>query len=148
MVFPGYANAVAFTPTGEVVKKFDGDGDHFGNFVKAVRSRKVEDLNGDVLEGHLSSALCHLGNISYRLGDEQLFNKTGEAFGDDKDAAETLGRMMEHLKDNKVSLDEATCRVGKKVAVDPKTEAFVNDKKADEMLTREYRRGFEVPAKA
>jgi predicted dehydrogenase len=147
MVFPGYANAVAFTPKGEIIKKFDGDGDHFGNFVKAVRSRKVEDLNGDVLEGHLSSALCHLGNISYRLGDEQPFNKTGAAFGDDKDAAETLGRMMEHLKDNKVSLDDATCHVGMKVTVDPKTETFVNDKKADELLTREYRKGFEVPAK-
>ena len=43
---------------------------HFGNFIAAVRSRKVEDLNADILEGHYSAALCHLANISYRLGQE------------------------------------------------------------------------------
>ena len=39
-----------------MVQKFNGGGDHFGNFVNAVRSRKHEDLNADILEGHLSSA--------------------------------------------------------------------------------------------
>ncbi len=63
---------------------------HFGNFIAAVRSRKVEDLNADILEGHYSAALCHLANISYRLGQEVPFNKTTKAFGDDKEANETL----------------------------------------------------------
>ena len=39
-----------------------------GNFIAAVRSRKTEDLNADILEGHQSTALCHIANISYRLG--------------------------------------------------------------------------------
>ena len=39
-----------------------------GNFLAAVRSRRSADLNAEILEGHLSSALCHTGNISYRLG--------------------------------------------------------------------------------
>ena len=38
-------------------------------------------------------------------------------------------------------------RVGRKLKFDPKTETFVGDKEADAMLTREYRKGFEVPAK-
>ena len=67
-----------------------------------MRSRKVEDLNADILEGHYSAALCHLANISYRLGQEVPFNKPTKAFGDDKEAYETLARMEEHLKDNKV----------------------------------------------
>jgi len=50
-------------------------GGHFGNFVNCVRSRKQEELNADILEGHLSSALCHLGNISYRLASQQPFEK-------------------------------------------------------------------------
>ena len=68
-----------------------------------MRSRKVEDLNADILEGHYSAALCHLANISYRLGQEVPFNKPTGAFGDDKDAYETLARMEEHLKDNGVA---------------------------------------------
>ncbi|GIS58126.1 MAG: hypothetical protein CM1200mP2_03510 [Planctomycetaceae bacterium] len=51
-----------------MVKKFSAGGDHFANFVSAVRSRKHTDLNADIENGHLSSALCHLGNVSYRLG--------------------------------------------------------------------------------
>jgi predicted dehydrogenase len=60
----------------------DGDttGLHFENFRKAVLSRRVSDLNCDVLEGHLSAALCHLANISYRTGDKLLFDPDAESF--------------------------------------------------------------------
>ena len=61
-------DATAFNNKGELIKKFGGGENHFGNFVKAVRSRKAGDLNADILEGHQSTALCHAGNISYRLG--------------------------------------------------------------------------------
>jgi hypothetical protein len=54
-----------------------------------------------VLEGHLSSSLPHLGNISYQVGHNLVF--------------------------------------------DGKSETFVDDKKADKLLTREYRKGFELP---
>ena len=148
MVCGSYRGAIAFTPKGEVIKKFEGGEDHFGNFIKAVRSRKVEDLNADILEGHLSSALCHLGNISYRLGDEQPFGQTPKAFAKDKDAGETFERMEQHLKDNKISLDEIKCRVGRKLNLEPTKETFAGDQEANAMLTREYRKGFEVPEKA
>jgi len=147
MVCPSYSGAIAYTPKGEVIKKFGGSEDHFGNFIKAVRSRKVEDLNADILEGHLSSALCHLGNISYRLGQDQPFGQSAKAFAKDKDAGATFERMEQHLKDNSISLDETKCRVGRKLNLEPTKETFLGDKEADAMLTREYRKGFEVPAK-
>jgi predicted dehydrogenase len=147
MVCTNYYSATAFDLDGKVIKEFKGGESHYANFVKAVRSRKVEDQNADILEGHLSSALCHLGNISYRLGSDLAFNKAGKAFGDDKEAAETLLRMEDHLKENKVPLDDTKCRVGKSLKIDAKKEAFVDDKDANAMLTREYRKGFEVPAK-
>ena len=53
---------------------------HFENFRKAVMSRRLSDLNCDVLEGHLSAALCHLANISYRTGDKLLFDSAQERF--------------------------------------------------------------------
>lgn len=147
VVCPSYNSGVAFDLDGKELQKFSGGGDHFGNFIKAVRSRKVEDLNADILEGHLSSALCHLGNLSYRLGTLTKFNSKSAAFGDDKQAAESLTRMQEHLKENKVPLDETQYRLGRKLALNTQAETFVNDKEADALLTREYRKGFEVPAK-
>ena len=52
--------------------------------------------------------------------------------------------MEEHLKANNLPLDSTSYQVGRKLAFDPKMEKFVNDKEADAMLTREYRKGFEV----
>src|SRR5262249_8119233 len=101
-----------------------------------------------ILEGHLSSALCHLGNISYRLGALQPFNKKTEAFGDDKDAYEAFARMEEHVKENKVPLDSASYHLGPKLAFNPRSETFVANTAADALLTREYRRPFVVPEKA
>ena len=74
---------------------------HYQNFVEAVRAGDPKILNCDVLEGHYTSTLPHLGNISYRVGHALVF--------------------------------------------DGKKETFVDDKKADELLTREYRKGFEIP---
>jgi hypothetical protein len=46
-----------------------------------------------------------------------------------------------------VPLDRTPCRVGRKLPIDARTETFIDDKEADRLLTREYRKGFEVPAK-
>jgi len=43
-------------------------GDHFANFINAVRSRKRGELNAEIEEGAASTVLVHLANISYRLG--------------------------------------------------------------------------------
>ena len=63
-----------------------GSGGHYGNFVDAVRSGKRSDLNCDIEEGHRSSALAHLGNISYRLGRELKFDGKAERFVGDEAA--------------------------------------------------------------
>ena len=104
---------------------------HFGNFIAAVRSRKVEDLNADILEGHYSAALCHLANVSYRLGQEVPFNKSTGAFGDDKEAYETFARMEEHLKNDGVALDGLNYRLGRKLTFDAATESFPGDAEAN-----------------
>jgi hypothetical protein len=147
LVCPNYTGGIAYSNGGEIIRRFSGGDKHFDNFITAVRSRKASDLNGDILEGHLSSALCHLGNISYRLGTLQPFNKQTSAFGDDKEAATTFERMKEHLQANAISLDGLKYHLGRKLKVDPKTETFLGDREADAMLTRPYRKGFEVPAK-
>jgi predicted dehydrogenase len=145
VVCPSYSSGIAYNKDGEVIRRFSGGDDHFGNFLKAVHSRKHEDLNADILEGHLSSALCHLGNISYRLGTEQEFAKKAGVIEGDKDAADAFNRMQEHLKANRIEL--GNYRLGRKLTIDAAHENFGGDSEANAMLTREYRKGFEVPAK-
>jgi len=69
-----------------------GGGDHFANFVKAVKSRDHTLLAADIEEGHLSSAYCHLGNIAYRLGRKLHINPANESFIADPEADSLLTR--------------------------------------------------------
>ena len=78
------------------------DDTHTLNFINAVRSRKVSDLNADVEVGHYSATLCHMANIAMRTGRRLKF-----------DAAR---------------------------------ERFIDDAQANKYLTKQYRRGYELPA--
>jgi predicted dehydrogenase len=69
-----------------------GDGGHFENFIQAVRARDAKLLNCDIEEGHRSTALCHLANISYRVRREVRFDGQAERFIGDKDADGLLTR--------------------------------------------------------
>ncbi len=123
-------------------------GSHFANFIEAMRSRKTEDLCADIAEGHLSAALCHLANVSYRLGELVPFNPRTKAFGDNKDAYETLARMEEHLAEgNGLKLDGLEYRLGRRLTVDAGNETVTGDAEANRLMTRNYRKPFEVPAK-
>jgi len=139
----------AYDSQGKMIKEFSGKGfreeDHFANFIKAVRSRRVKDLNADILEGHLSSALCHLGNVSYRLGKRADPEEVRAAVAGDAVASEALDRMEEHLVRNGVDLKTSRLTVGVPLRVDPKRERFIGNRDADTLLRRKYRQGFEVP---
>jgi predicted dehydrogenase len=148
VVLTSYKGGAAFDLEGKMVEKFDGGDDnmHFANFLKAVRSRSISDLHADILEGHLSSALCHLGNISYRLGSRMTRDEVKQELGNNAEAQETLDRFCQHLEENKVEIGHDKIQLGPRLAIDPKTETFVKNEKADQMLTREYRAPFVVPA--
>jgi len=62
------------------------------NFIDCVRSRKREDLDNDILEGHMSAAIGHLGVISYRTGRKLIFNPQNEKFVNDPEADKYLTR--------------------------------------------------------
>jgi predicted dehydrogenase len=145
-----YEFGVVFDPSGNVVKSLEGNCDHFGNFLKAVRSRKIEDSDAPILEGHLSSALCHLGNISYLLGQQVATPEIVErlkAVKMNDDAQDTLDRTVEHLANNQVKIDaDAKFQCGEFLKFDPQTETFPGNAKANEMCSREYRAPFVVPA--
>ncbi|MCS6864241.1 MAG: Gfo/Idh/MocA family oxidoreductase [Gemmataceae bacterium] len=135
---------------GEPIPKVSGDkrgGDHFTNFIQCVRSRDSAKLHADIEVGHYSSGLCHLGNISYRLGTPASYDpKLGKVLGDDY-ATEALERMAAHLKDSGIQFNGKNFIAGRKLTFDGKTERFINDKEADALLTRDYRPPFVVPEK-
>ncbi len=155
VVCPNYSSGIAYDPDGKELAKFSGGGDqfHFRNFISAVRSGKSSDLNCDVEEGHYSAAICHLGNLSYRLGREAKLNADVKAFAKSAEAESALGRMLAHLADNKVDLTSAMGQVGARLSICPKSDTIleVSDgadvKKANAMLFREYRKGFDIEQK-
>ena len=148
VVLSSYNGGAAFDPEGKMVKKFSAGGDHFANFVSAVRSRKHTDLNADIENGHLSSALCHLGNVSYRLGQAISVADLQKRFDGDDEATTTLGRVVGHLAGNKVDLASQQLISGQSLQLDPKKEIFIGSgaKQANPHLTREYRKPFVVPS--
>ncbi len=150
VVLGSYSGGAAFDPSGNEIEKFSGGADHFANFIDAVRSRKHEDLNADILEGHLSSALCHLGNISYRMGDVITVAGAQERLAGNTEALDTLERVTHHLQDNEVDLSVTPLRFGAKLTLDGKAETFTGDlaSEANPWLTRDYRKPYVVPSEA
>ena len=147
MIFPNYTTAIAFDKDAKEIKKWEGSENHYSNFIKAVRSRKVSDLNADILEGHLSAAISHQANISYQLGKTKSPDEVRDAVKNEKGVDEALGRTEEHLVANNVNLKKATLTLGPVLEMNPKTERFTNNEAANKLLTREYRKGFVVPEK-
>jgi predicted dehydrogenase len=141
----------AYTPDGEKMQSLRGSGrDHFANFIKAVKSRKMEDLNAEIAIGHVSAALCHLGNVSYRVGSEKPLGKDDlELLGGNDAAARTWHRTRRHLEKNGVDLAKENYVLGKALTIDPRAEQFTGEgaAEANPLLTRKYRQPFVVPDK-
>ena len=149
VVLTSYTSGAAFDPEGKLVKQFSGGGDHFANFMQAVRSRNHEDLTADILEGHLSAGLAHTGTISYRLGQQmsvdEMRRKLAGVKSNDNTMA-TFQRTIAHLAKNSVDLDATKLTLGPMLEMDPKTETFPGNEQANLQLTREYRAPFIVPS--
>ena len=123
---------------------------HLFNFISAVRSRKVSDLRAPVIEGHLSTALVHMANISYRLGTQHSPREAREAIKDrGSDAVDALARVREHLAANGVDWSKAKFVVGPWLQMDGKSEKFVGNARiaarANQLARPPYRKPFVIP---
>jgi predicted dehydrogenase len=147
LVIPSYTKAIVYDQQGKEIKAYEAGGNHFENFLQAVRSRRAADLHADILSGQVSAALVHAGNISHRLGRTLPPEAVRDAANADHDLAESLGRMETHLGANQVDLHQTPLTLGAVLKMDPKTGRFINNREADQLLTREYRPPFVVPAK-
>jgi hypothetical protein len=136
---------------GKKIKQFVGQGGrgHHENFIKAVRSQKVSDLNSDIEVGHLSAALCHMANTSYRLGKKATPDEIKSTIGDNAEMMDSFDRMLTHLAANEVDLEKEPIAIGPMLTMDAKKEQYVGDcsDMANMYLKRNYREPFVVPEK-
>lgn len=147
-----FAGGWAYDNEGNKIKQFlldDGAG-HQANFIKAVRSRDPADLNADILEGHLSTALCLLGNISHRAGRETSCERIREALQESEPAAEAFERFEQHLAANEIDTSETCATLGEWLQYDPNRERFDHldptaGLLANALLRRSYRKPFVMP---
>jgi predicted dehydrogenase len=144
----------AYDNAGKKIKQFIGTGgvkEHAANFIRAVRDRKPSDLNGAIEDGHISSALCHMGNISYQMGTEMDFQTAGKSIIDSSWAEDAFMRLGKHLENNGLSLSGIRVCAGPKLEVDQTSEYFMSKEAYDPayfanlLLRRDYRASFVVP---
>ena len=126
---------IAWDNEGKQIKTFSGGGDHFVNFIEAVRAGRREDLNAEVLEGHVSTAVCHTGNISYRLGKKASGKELHAAVQDVPFFGDCFGRLVEHLTAHGIDPDAGTVTLGPWLQIDRRNERFGDE----EQLSAEAR---------
>ncbi len=139
-----YHSGRAYDYKGNLIKAFSGGGDHYENFAKAVRARDHKLLNADIEQGHLSSALCHTGNISHQLGKTMAKGQILEQIKGHAPAEDSLARMGEHLGKMGISIDDPKLTVGPWLEMDPNTERFTNNDAANKLLKGSYRSPFVI----
>ena len=135
------------------VKQFSSTGgdDHVANFIRTVRSRNNSELKADILEGHISSALCHLGNISHRLGTQFSQGEIQEKMKDRADISDALARFADHLSANGIDMTQVKPVLGPSLKLNPAEERFASSTEYDlesfgnQLVTRTYRAPFVVP---
>src|SRR2546422_4185659 len=143
-----------FDKQGKKIKDFPDDGSsnrletsHMSNFVAAVRSRKAGDLAAEALQGHHSTACCHMANVSHRLGKQSPPETIREKIRASHELSDAFERCREYLRENGVDLGTSQAVLGPWVSFDATQEQFVHDfaDKANELSQRDYRKPFVVP---
>lgn len=123
---------------------------HLYNFLSVVRSRNMADLRADILDGHLSTALVHLANASFRVGTGHPVAAARDAVKDrGPDALEAFDRFRGHLEANGVDFAKTEVVVGPWLEVDPSREQFIGNgsavAQANALLRGHQRAPFVIP---
>jgi len=120
---------------------------HHQNFLDAVKSGDPSLLRGDLGEAVLSSDLCHLGNISYCVGQPSTFEAVGQVLTDLKVPPfvhSRLRALRDNLKQNAV---EERIVLGDVLRLTQDPAMPIKDHPAAAALLKtRYREGFELPS--
>lgn len=120
-------------------------GGPFGNFIAAIRADRPDLCNASVEDGHYSSALCHLANVSYRMGESAPLDSATRREDEAPQIVESLKAIRSNLAAVGVDLGRTECVVGKTLTIDPQTELCVDDSEADRLFRRQGRAPYAIP---
>jgi len=125
----------------------NGGGGHMRNFIEAVRSRKVSDLKSDIEEAVLANNMILAGNVSYRCGEEAPPELIASRFGFSEEPLETWKQTAEHLKRNKIDLQESPATLSPWLKLDLQKKRFAGDgsSAANEFIREFMRPEFSIP---
>ena len=117
------------------------------NWLESVRQGKLVKQNLSITHGHLSAALVHMANISFRLGKLLNPDEVRERIQGDAEALTTLADFEANLLANGIDVHQQKTQVGPWLDLDPATERFTGEfaKEANALMEEEYRKGFELP---
>ncbi len=120
---------------------------HLSAFLAAVRSRKAGDLAAEAIEGHRSTACCHMANVSHRLGKQSSPDSIRSGIAGNAEMVDAFERCREYLRGNGLDLDATPATFGPWVSFDEKQGRFIGDfaDAANALSRREYRKPFVVP---
>ncbi len=136
---------IAWDKDGAEVRRFTGGGDHFANFIAAVRQNDPTRLNAEIAEGQASTAVCHAGNISYRLGKKATRRQIEARLRDVPVFLPVLERFMEHLTAHGLDVEARTVTLGPWLRIDAERERFRGSWEASRLAHGSYRGPYTVP---
>jgi predicted dehydrogenase len=146
----GRGGGKAYTHDRKLVRHFPGDGGagHMANFIDAIRSGRAEGLHAPIKVSAASADLCHLVNISYRVGRQVDPGPAGAALRGDREGSEAFERLTEHLEANGVDTKKSMLTLGSHLAWDDGARRFTagtDFEKANALISREYRSPYTLP---
>ena len=157
--FVGGRGGGAFTHRDGTTEKFkrdqtqaksDGTPSHMQNFVEAVQAGDRGLLRSDCSVAANSSAMAHMANISYQLGRESSPEKLEAAFSNSIQQRDMLARLRESVMLFNANQDSqgspAPWLLGPELFFDPAGYQFTgsDSERANALMTRDYREGFEI----
>ena len=137
-------NCAIFDKYGKELKRFKGARSHFDTWIESIQTKKQDPMQS-AENGHLSSALAHIGNISWQFGGTKPLDEVKSAF-DHPAGVEAIERMEQHLAANGVDVSKKGMRVGPLLERATEGERFTGShaEQANALLKDSYRKGYEI----
>jgi predicted dehydrogenase len=132
----------------------DGLNSHMANFAEAILAGDRNLLRCESAIAANSSAMAHMANIAFRLGEQAETDVVTSAFATTPRSKEMIGRLIQApenfgAENGGANVDQPWL-LGQQLTFDNAARNFTgtNAESANQLMTRQYRAGYELPTVA